>query len=308
MLRTWLLEVSFKVSVLDPCVFFRGNGFITWLYVHVDDIGIFGSNIQAFKDELSREFKIKDVGKVDLMLGIKVIHLNYGITLDQHHFCESLLKLYGMSACQPFTTPLIPNLHLKKASPEEKLAFKALGINYCRIIGSLSYLSTATRPDLLHAVSTLSQYLEDPESEDWRSFLHVLCYLWGTPDFWLSYSHGDDGIIGYSDADWGNCQDTQRLVTGYLDTLDRNIIIWKMRKQTSVSISTTEAGYKALCDLTSELLWLRQWCLECQVLEIKSPILVLDNNQSCINTANGDCKINNKQIKHVDIQLPLSRR
>ncbi|MBW0473506.1 hypothetical protein O181_013221 [Austropuccinia psidii MF-1] len=143
------------------------------------------------------------------MLGIKVTHLNDGITLNQNHFCEYLLELYGMSDFQPVATHLIPNLHLKKDSPEEKLVLKALGVNYCSAIGSLNCLSTATRPDLSHAVSTLSQYLEDPGSEHWRSFLHVLCYLWGTPDFGLSYSHGHNGIIGYSDADWDNFQDTQ---------------------------------------------------------------------------------------------------
>ncbi|MBW0521609.1 hypothetical protein O181_061324 [Austropuccinia psidii MF-1] len=76
-----------------------------------------------------------------------------------------------------------------------------------------------------------------------------------------------------------------------------------MRKQPSVSTSTAEAEYKALCDLTSELLWLKQWCQEANLFVSAEPITVWDDNQSCINTANGDCNFNNKRMKHVDIQL-----
>ncbi|MBW0547401.1 hypothetical protein O181_087116 [Austropuccinia psidii MF-1] len=64
-----------------------------------------------------------------------------------------------------------------------------------------------------------------------------------------------------------------------------------------------EAEYKALCDLTSKLLWQKQWCKEARFFVSTEPITVWDNNQSCINTANGDCNFNNKRIKHVDSQL-----
>ncbi|MBW0481613.1 hypothetical protein O181_021328 [Austropuccinia psidii MF-1] len=81
------------------------------------------------------------------------------------------------------------------------------------------------------------------------------------------------------------------------------LIFWKTRKQPSVSISTAEAEYKSLCDLTSELLWFRQWCQEAEIYQFDKAIIVWEDNKSCISTANGNCKLNNKQMKHVDIQL-----
>lgn len=63
-------------------------------------------------------------------------------------------------------------------------------------------------------------------------------------------------VIAYSDADWGNCRTTRRSVTGYLAMFHDCLILWRTRKQPCVSLSTAEAEYPALTDLTGELLWL----------------------------------------------------
>ncbi|MBW0535199.1 hypothetical protein O181_074914, partial [Austropuccinia psidii MF-1] len=275
-----------------------------WLYVHVDDIAIFGKDVGSFKKEISEEFDIKDVGSADLMLGVKINHSKDFISLDQQHFTESLLELYGMSMCKTVSTPLPPHSHLGPPNNEEVTKFKQLNVNYRSAIGSINYLSTATRPDLSHAVSTLSQFLENPGIQHWNAFLHVLKYLNGTQEMGLVYTRNcSRGIRAYSDADWGNCPETRRSVTGFLVTFNNSLVIWKTRKQPTVSISTAEAEYKALCDLTSELVWFRQWCDECSLYQNSSPIPVHEDNQSCINTVEGHSNVNHKRMKHVDIQL-----
>ncbi|MBW0535649.1 hypothetical protein O181_075364 [Austropuccinia psidii MF-1] len=303
-LRGWLLQVGFSLCVLDPCVFFRGGNLPVWLYVHVNDIAIFGKDVSIFKEELKSEFEIKDVGPADLMLGIKVTHFSEHVSLDQGHFIESLLELYGMDSCKPVATPLLPNTHLVPATEQELVKFEMLGVNYQSAIGSINYLSTGTRPDLSYAVSSLSQFLEKPGFLQWQAFLHVLRYLKGTLNVGLVYSGGCSvDVEAYSDADWGNCPETRRSITWYLATFGKNLVLWKTRKQPSVSISTAEAEYKALCDLASELLWLKQWCHECNLLDKSFTIPIHEDNQGCINTINGDCNVNNKRMKHVDIQL-----
>ncbi|MBW0491793.1 hypothetical protein O181_031508, partial [Austropuccinia psidii MF-1] len=298
-LKQWLLQAGFSACVLNPCVFFRSRKTMVWLYIHVDDIAIFGKEVYSFIKEISQEFDIKDMGPADLMLGIRVFHGDGFISLDQSHFTDSLLDLYGLSDCKCVTTPLEPNVHLQPASDEEVEKFLNLGVNYRSAIGSINYLSTATRPDLSHVVSSLSQFLERPGIGHWNGFLHVLQYLKGTQNVGLVYSQGlENEVRGYSNADWGNCRTTRRSVNGISCTF-----CWKTRKQPSVSISTAEAEYKALCDLVSELLWLRKWSCECHLLPFDSAIPVHEDNQSCINTANGDCNLNNKRMKHVDIQL-----
>ncbi|MBW0535357.1 hypothetical protein O181_075072 [Austropuccinia psidii MF-1] len=275
-----------------------------WLYIHVDDIAIFGAEVKFFKEELGKEFEIKDVGIADLMLGAKILHSNKFISLDQQHFTEALLELYGMEKCKPVVTPLPPQTHLTPASEEDLKKFKALNVNYRSAIGSINYLSTATRPDLSHAVSSLSQFLEKPGIQHWNAFLHVLKYLNGTQDMGLVYlCDPEKGVKAYSNADWGNCQEMRRSVTGFLVTFEGSLVIWKTRKQPTVFISTAEAEYKALCDLTSELSWFRQWCLECSLNISEKAIPVHEDNQSCINTVEGNSNLNQKRMKHIDIQL-----
>ncbi|MBW0534538.1 hypothetical protein O181_074253 [Austropuccinia psidii MF-1] len=53
----------------------------------------------------------------------------------------------------------------------------------------------------------------------------------------------------------------------------------------------------------SELLWIKQWCKEANILKTSQPIVTWEDNQSCINIANNDGNFNKKRMKHVDIQL-----
>ena len=59
------------------------------LCLYVDDILIFGFNINVIyetKSYLSKNFDMKDLGKADVILGIKIIRTSSGITLFQSHY------------------------------------------------------------------------------------------------------------------------------------------------------------------------------------------------------------------------------
>ncbi|MBW0537363.1 hypothetical protein O181_077078, partial [Austropuccinia psidii MF-1] len=239
-LNDWLISVKFEPCILDPCVFHRSLDPPIWLYLHVDDIGIFGKNVMLFKKEIATRFEIKD-------LGVRIEHGNNAITLDQHHFTKSLLNQYGMTDCKPASTPLVSNDHLSPATDKEKAKFEVLGVNFCNAVGSIDYLSSATQPDLSFS---------------------------GTQDVGTTYHKGEtSGIVSWSNADWGNCRATRRSVSGFLATFHGCLILWKTRKQSSVSTSTAEAKYKALCDLTSELLWLKQ-CIFVNVIHLQFLIFI----------------------------------
>ncbi|MBW0491804.1 hypothetical protein O181_031519 [Austropuccinia psidii MF-1] len=169
-----LTKFGFCACLIDPCVFFHQDPSELWLYIHVDNIAIFGANIEPFKKEIASEFDIKDIGIADLLIGVKVTHSPHYLSLDQQHFTELLLNLYRISNCKPASTPLLQNEHLSISTDEEVSSFNALGISYCSAIGSINYPSTATRPDLSFAVSSLLQFLEHPGLLHWKAFMHVL--------------------------------------------------------------------------------------------------------------------------------------
>ncbi|MBW0476616.1 hypothetical protein O181_016331 [Austropuccinia psidii MF-1] len=286
-LEGWLVSIGFSSCTIDPFVFHWQGPLPLWLYIHVADIAIFGKDVSLFKTEISKEFQIKDIGPADLMLGVKVTQSESFLSLDQHHFDESPLELYGMRDCRPVSTPLIPNHHFATARKEDRSSFSPISLIPC----------------------TLSQFLEHLGMTRWKAFLHVLRYLRGTQDLALVYHKGNisSGIAAYSDADWGNFPDTRRWTTGFLATFDGCLAIWKTRKQPTVSLSKSEAEYKSLCDVTSKLLWLRQWCAEAGLVTGNSATPIHEDNQVCISTANGDTRINRKQMKNIDIQLHFVR-
>ncbi|MBW0483205.1 hypothetical protein O181_022920 [Austropuccinia psidii MF-1] len=107
------------------------------------------------------------------MLGIKINHFNDGISLDQQHFTESLIHLYGMTDCKPVVTPLMPNTHLQPTTPGDIAKFNSLNINFRSAVGSINYLSTATHPNHFFADSSLSQLMETPGFTHWQSLLEV---------------------------------------------------------------------------------------------------------------------------------------
>ncbi|MBW0534844.1 hypothetical protein O181_074559 [Austropuccinia psidii MF-1] len=303
-LSSWLVDFGFSISKADSCVFYLKSDKPIWLFLHVGDIGIFGRNLTNFKSAIEQEFQTKLLGSSDLMLGIKIIHQPDTITIAQSHYIDSLLESYGMSNCKYTVTPLIPNLHLEASSRMEQEEFASLKINYRSAVGNLSYLSTATQPDLSYLVSALSQFLENPGIQHWKAFLHVLKHLKGTSEIGLVYKRNTSKLpVSYSNADWGNCRVTMRSTTGYLILFNGNLIIWKTRKQPTILLSSAEAEYQSLTDLTSELLWFKQFSEEINILTMTRAILVHEDNQGCIDTANIDCNTNTRCMKHNDIQL-----
>ncbi|MBW0471571.1 hypothetical protein O181_011286 [Austropuccinia psidii MF-1] len=167
-----------------------------------------------------------------------------------------------MSECKPTSTTLVPKEQLAIATQDKIEKLNLLKVSYRSAIGNINYLSMATRPDLSFAVSSLSQYLENPAIKHWHDFLHVLHYLKGSSKIGLRYKKdGAQGISAWSDVYWGNCCSTRRSVTGYLAAFNNILVLWKTRKKPVVLISSAEAEYKALCDLTSELLLLKNGAL-----------------------------------------------
>ncbi|MBW0526854.1 hypothetical protein O181_066569 [Austropuccinia psidii MF-1] len=90
-LKSWLTKVGFHACLMGPCVFFHQEPSKVWLYIHVDDIAIFGANIKPFKKKISSEFNIRDIGTNDLLIGVKITHSPDYLSLDQQHLLSRFL-------------------------------------------------------------------------------------------------------------------------------------------------------------------------------------------------------------------------
>jgi len=68
----------------------------------------------------------------------------------------------------------------------------------------------------------------------------------GTINYGLLYKKGEDcKLVGYCDADYAGDHDTRRSIIGYMFTLGLGTVSWCSKRQPTMSLSSTEAEYRA---------------------------------------------------------------
>jgi len=165
-----LKKLGFNRCGKDTCVYLfqSGTKFII-LAVHVDDMLIVlnsKSKLAEMKLNLTKHFKVKDLGKVKFLLGIEIIRDRKlgSIDLLQQAYINQLLKRFNLQDANPVTTLLSSSIHLTQddcpVTEEEKRDME--NVPYASLIGALMYAAIGTRPDIAFAVGALSRFLGNP--------------------------------------------------------------------------------------------------------------------------------------------------
>ncbi|XP_070016997.1 secreted RxLR effector protein 161-like [Nicotiana sylvestris] len=98
---------GFVVNASDTCVYSKMIALdCVIICLYVDDILIFGPNVNVInetKNFLSSKFEMKDLGEVDVILGVKIKRISNGFSLSQSHHIEKMLKsvMFLMNYTQP---------------------------------------------------------------------------------------------------------------------------------------------------------------------------------------------------------------
>ncbi|KAK8940855.1 hypothetical protein KSP39_PZI009825 [Platanthera zijinensis] len=103
---------------------------------------------------------------------------------------------------------------------------------------------------------------------------------------------------GYTDADYGGDSDDRRSTSGYVFTCGSAGISWCSKKQDSVSVSTTEAEYKASALAAREAIWLRRLVDDVHE-EVQGPTLLRGDNESALKLVNNP--VCHARTKHIEI-------
>ncbi|PKU83759.1 putative mitochondrial protein [Dendrobium catenatum] len=272
-----------------------------FILIYVDDILITGNNITTINDLLATlhsQFALKQLGQINLFLGIQVSRTAFGFFLHQEHYAEKLIQEAGFTNSKPCPTPITPT---SRHPPHNSEPFHDPSM-YRRLAGSLQYL-TITRPDIAYAKNQACQHMQNPTTTDFSQLKHILRYINGTKSFGLPIIPGDTTLQTFTDADWASDISDHKLISGTCTFLGPNLISWSVKKQVTVAKSSTEAEYRALSTSTLEVLWLRRLASELQ-LDQKSPTLIHCDNLSAISIAKN--LVFHARTKHIEIDYQFN--
>ena len=184
----------------NPCIF-KGSPDgknVMYLGLYVDDFIYFSLSRDteiAFEQRLKQLTSVDFMGEVSHFIGIKFSwqrkpdnHISVHMT--QEAFADNLIDEAGLADANPVTTPYrsghpvdnIPSVpHPLLVNPTIKHTMQSL-------VGSLLWLSGATRPDLATIVSLLGQHTHHPTLGHIRAVKYVIRYLKGTKNRGISFS------------------------------------------------------------------------------------------------------------------------
>lgn len=125
----------------------------TYLLLYVDDIIFTGNSardIHIVKDELQKEFDMKDLGLLHYFLGLHITYLPDGLFISQSKYAQDVIDKDGMTDCNTSLTPCAPYTKQLKSTGAPFTDIKT----YRSLIGCLQYL-TFTRPDIAYSVNSI---------------------------------------------------------------------------------------------------------------------------------------------------------
>ncbi|GJX30973.1 ribonuclease H-like domain-containing protein [Tanacetum coccineum] len=268
-LNSTLIENGLSQSKSDYSLYTKSDKEVFLaLLVYVNDIIILGnssSEIEKFKVYLKSKFMIKDLEKLKYFLKIVVIDIDKGICLNQRKYVLDLLS---------------------------------------KLMGKLIYL-TNTRPDISYVVHCLSQFMHSPLSSHLKIAFKILRYPKSCPGLGIHIARTPGMFLkAYSDADWAKCTVTRKSVTGYCVFLNNSPVSWKSKKQNTLSKSSTEAEYRALASVTSEVIWILKILKDLQIEKLLPVSLHYDSNLAIKIDVN---IVFHERTKHLEIDLHFVR-
>jgi hypothetical protein len=272
-----------------------------YILVYVDDMlvaCIRTATSSDVKGKLLTAFDGRDLGPVKSFLGIHItrVRANRLITLDQTSSILDLASAYGLRNAKPKSTPMDPGMKLTRS---EGVSLQPGEVPFASLIGSMMYIVMCTRPDAAFSLSGLARFMSQPTSVTWGAAKGVLRYLVSTADLKLCFSGSSSStkLSFYTDADYAACPDTRKSVSGYVCILNGGAVSWSSKKQSTVTLSTTESEYVAAASAVKEVLWFRTLATD---LDLNIPkFVIFGDNQAMLQLAKNP--ILSARSKHIDI-------
>eukprot|EP00253_Pinus_taeda_P025927 PITA_25927 len=225
----YFIGLGFKKSEADANLYsivVKGKLLIIVLYV--DDLTLTGDDqlIVSCKEDVAREFEMKDMGLMHYFLGMEVWQKDGELFVSQDKYANEILRRFHMEKFKPMHTPLAGDWRKEYATSGE-------------VVEATVYRQL------------LSQAMVHPTNMFWKAENHVLRYLRGTSQYVLWYRRTEGvKLQGFTEADWARSPSDRKSTLGGIFNLGLAAVSWYNRKQRSVALSLAEAEYMVASQAT----------------------------------------------------------
>ncbi|KAG8485549.1 hypothetical protein CXB51_018884 [Gossypium anomalum] len=284
-------KLGFEKILSEPTLYVKKSKDETLLIVsiYVDDLLVTRSKdvlVNEFKAQMQEVFDMTDLGIMAYFLGMEVNQTDRGIFISQHTFILKIFDKFGIQNCKPVSTPMAQREKLSSIGDHVRVDEK----EYRSLVGCLLYL-TATRPDLMHAVSLLARFMHCCNVVHFRAAKRVLRYIKGTLKLGLLFKKEKElKLVDYSDSDWAGCIDDMKSTSG-------------SKKQQTVAQSTAETEYIAAAAV-NQAIWFRKLLHDLNENQC-DPTEIMVDNQSAVAIAKNP--VFHGKTKHFKIKFHFVR-
>eukprot|EP00253_Pinus_taeda_P016330 PITA_16330 len=162
-----------------------------------------------------------------------------------------------------------------------------------------------TRPDIMCAVRIVGRFQANPKESHLQAVKRIFKYLQGTQDIGL-WSPKDTYLTlhAYTYANWAGNVDDLKSTSGGPFYMGSPLVSWFNKKQSSISLSTTEVEYVAATSCCIQLLWMMQTLQDIHIT-CTPPISILCDNTSAISISKNP--VMHSKTKHIPIKYHFLR-
>lgn len=294
-------KVGFKCLSTDNCVFKHRRHQI-FICLYVDDGLILAKEADHLVQvimHLKKVFNIRVVTQ-STFVGLEIIKTNSGYAITQQAYAKRILERFEMLDSRPVTSPLLT----KHKLTEFELTEPDYECPYREAIGSLLYLAANTRPDILHPVTLLAKYCNNPKLKHWIAIKRIMRYICGTTHYGIKFDKQEDlSVTVYTDADWASDSTNRKSITGTIILIAGGPVIFRSSQQSLIAQSTTEAEFIAAAESIRDLLWLESLMSELGIVYNK-PKLRCDSQTAIKLIMNPEFP---RRTKHIDLKYHFIR-
>ena len=319
------IGTNFKRLEEDPGVLIHRDNInekerVIMIPIYVDDLRIYDNDIQLYNKlmkELHILFELDDRTTDEIYLGMSV--KREGLTGAFNLSCDTLitktLNKHHMEDVKIQSTPIIERPEPPEPTPGTTSKANLLPPDKYKtfrgILGAISFIATACRPDISFATNRIAKKQSNPNYRDLDDLIHLLGYLKGTKQKGIRLKgdwepNNQKSILTvYTDASYADIKDDKTSSYGYVAYLGTDMIIWCSTTTKAICRSSAESELYAIDKAVMLAIIPLTKLLKELKIPINTPPLLRSDNQAALDILKTGKQLN--KIKHTQIRIHYLR-